>query len=64
MVKHGDYYTTYSNIAKVYVKKGDHLRTGGQIGTIGRDTNAGGHFMHFELWRNKTKENPSSWIKK
>jgi len=64
MVKHGDYYTTYSNVAKVYVKKGDRLRTGGQIGTIGRDTNAGGHFMHFELWRNKTKENPSAWIKK
>ena len=63
MVKHGDYYTTYSNIAKVYVRKGDRLKTGGQIGTIGRDTNAGGHVLHFEIWRNKSKQNPSSWIK-
>ncbi len=63
MVKHGDYYTTYSNIAKVYVKKGDRLKTGGQIGTIGRDTNAGGHILHFEIWHNKSKQNPSSWLK-
>lgn len=64
MVKHGNYYTTYSNIAKVYVKKGQQLRTGGQIGTIGRDTNAGGHILHFEIWYNKSKENPAHWIKK
>ncbi len=63
MLRHGDYFTTYSNIAKVYVKKGEKLRTGGQIGTIGRDTNAGGYFMHFEIWRNKNKENPELWIK-
>ena len=63
MIRHGEYFTTYSNIAQVYVKKGEKLRTGGQIGTIGRDTNAGGYVMHFELWRNKNKENPELWIK-
>lgn len=63
MVKHGNYYTTYSNIAKVYVKKGQRLKIGGQIGTIGRDTNAGGHLLHFEIWHNKNKENPANWIK-
>ena len=64
MVKHGDYFTTYSNIAKVYVKKGDELKTGEQIGTIGRDSNEGGYILHFEIWRNKRKENPALWIKK
>jgi septal ring factor EnvC (AmiA/AmiB activator) len=63
MVKHGDYYTTYSNIAKVYVKKGQILQTGGQIGTIGRAPKGKGHLLHFELWHNKTKENPMHWIK-
>lgn len=63
MVKHGDYYTTYSNIAKVYVKKGQVLQTGGQIGTIGRAPKGKGHLLHFELWHNKTKENPMHWIK-
>lgn len=63
MVKHGDYYTTYSNIAKVYVKKGQVLKTGGQIGTIGRDPKGKGHLLHFELWHNKNKENPMHWIR-
>lgn len=62
MVKHGDYYTTYSNIAKVYVKKGQMLQTGGQIGTIGRAPKGKGHLLHFELWHNKNKENPMHWI--
>jgi septal ring factor EnvC (AmiA/AmiB activator) len=64
MVKHGDYYTTYSNVAKVYVKQGQKLKQGGQIGTIGRDSNAGGHLLHFEIWHNKYKENPAVWLKR
>lgn len=62
MVKHGHYYTTYSNIAKVYVKQGQILQTGGQIGTIGRDPKGTGYLLHFELWHNKQKQNPLPWI--
>ena len=64
MINHGDYYTTYTNIAKVYVKKGEKVRTGGQIGTIGRGVNGAGYIMHFEIWKNKNKENPRLWLKK
>lgn len=64
MVKHGDYYTTYSNVAQVYVKKGDVLKTAAQIGSIGRDNSAGGHILHFEIWHDKEKENPGAWIGK
>lgn len=64
MVKHGDYYSTYSNVAKVYVKQGQKLKQGGQIGTIGRDSNTGGHLLHFEIWHNKYKENPAAWLKR
>ena len=64
MINHGDYYTTYTNIAKVYVKKGQKIRTGGQLGTIGRGLNGAGYIMHFEIWKNKNKENPKLWLKK
>lgn len=64
MVKHGDYYTTYSNVAKVYVKQGQYLKQGGQIGTIGRDSNTSGHLLHFEIWHNKYKENPAAWLRR
>lgn len=63
MVKHGDYYTTYSNIAKVYVKQGQQLKTGAQIGTIGRAPKGKGYLLHFELWHNKQKQNPLPWIR-
>ena len=64
MINHGDYYTTYTNIAKVYVKKGQKIRTGGQLGTIGRGLNGAGYIMHFEIWKNKNKDNPKLWLKK
>ncbi len=62
MVKHGDYFTTYSNIAIVYVKQGQALKTGAQLGSIGRDTENGGHMLHFELWHGKQKQNPAHWL--
>lgn len=64
MIKHGDYYTTYSNITKVYVKQGATLKKGASIGTIGRDSHSGSHILHFEIWHNKSKENPEHWLKK
>jgi len=64
MVKHGDYFTTYSNLAKVYVKTGQRIKTGAQLGSIGRDSQNGGHSMHFELWHGKQKQNPSYWLKR
>lgn len=62
MVKHGDYFTTYSNIAQVYVKQGQAVKTGAQLGSIGRDTEKGGHLLHFEIWNGKQKENPAHWL--
>lgn len=62
MVKHGDYFTTYSNIAQVYVKQGQAVKTGAQLGSIGRDTENGGHLLHFEIWNGKQKENPAHWL--
>jgi len=64
MIKHGDYYTTYSNIAKVYVKQGTSLKKGASIGTVGRDGHSGNHILHFEIWHNKSKENPEHWLRK
>lgn len=63
MVKHGNFYTTYSNIAKVYVKQGQQIKTGGQLGTVARAPDGKGHVMHFEIWHNKEKQNPSQWLR-
>ncbi len=64
MVKHGSYFTAYSNVSKIYIKKGQKVKQGAALGTIGKDHQTGNHILHFEIWKNKQKENPSLWIKR
>lgn len=63
MVKHGEYYTTYSNLSTVYVKRGKVIKRGDKLGLIHRDSGTGSYVLHFELWHGKTKQNPSHWIR-
>ncbi|MFZ4544909.1 MAG: murein hydrolase activator EnvC family protein [Saprospiraceae bacterium] len=58
ILQHGNYYTVYSNLDRVYVKKGDEVSFKKNIGKVA------GNSMHFELWQNREKENPSRWIAK
>lgn len=62
MVRHGDYYTTYSNLSSVSVKRGDKVSAKAKLGAVGKDTATGKYILHFELWKGKAKENPSAWI--
>lgn len=61
MIRHGDYYTTYSNLAAVSVKRGATVKARDKIGTVGKNTD-GAYLLHFELWKGKNKENPSAWL--
>lgn len=56
IVQHGNYYTVYSNLDRVYVKKGDEVSIRKSLGKVVGNT------LHFELWQNREKENPSLWI--
>ena len=58
MVRHGLYFTVYSKIASVSVKKGENVTTGQVIGHLGSDEPE----LHLEIWKDKTKMNPESWI--
>src|SRR5690606_18500375 len=62
MLKHGNYYTTYSNLGSVVVKRGEEVNSGAKIGTVAKDSNSGSYLLHFELWNGKTKENPEHWL--
>ena len=64
IIRHGNYLTLYSNLDQVYVKQGDSVVTGQQIGKIYTDREKGNSTMlHFEIWKEQTKLNPLSWIK-
>jgi len=65
IVRHGNYMTLYANIASVYVKQGDKVKTGQTLGKIYTDSeNGNSTLLHFELWKDRTKLNPESWLRK
>lgn len=63
MLKHGNYYTVYSNLNSTNVKIGDELKNGETLGTVGKDIKSGNYILHFEVWNGKNKENPEDWIR-
>jgi len=58
VVQHERYYTVYSNLQDVSVKKGEELSAGQDIGSLSSETPE----LHFEVWREKQRLNPASWI--
>ena len=62
MVQHGTkYFTFYCRMENIVVKKGDKVKTGQKLGTVGVIN--GTSQMHFELWKDKTPQNPSNWLR-
>lgn len=61
LIQHGEFFTMYSNLAKVFVNKGDEVNTQEDITTILTDEN-GKTELHFEIWQGNQKQNPSFWI--
>lgn len=65
LIRHGLYFTLYSNLERVYVKVGEKVATGQEIGRIHTNVSDGKTILHFEIWHeNRTTVNPSLWIKK
>lgn len=63
-IKHIDgYYTLYAHMAKVYVKKGQTIKQGQEIGYMGNTGRSFGAHLHFEVRKpNETKINPQPYI--
>ena len=65
VLRHGDYVTVYANIASLNVKKGDKVTGGQPLGRIFIDRNDGNRsVLHFELRREKEKQNPELWLRR
>ncbi len=62
VIQHGEYYSVYSKLNNVYVQSGDIIMSGEVIGEV--YNNEGVSELHFEIWKNKTKLDPSHWLKR
>lgn len=64
LVRHGNYFTAYSNLGKIYVKKGDKVSTKQEIGEVFTNPSNGQSILSFSIFKNAKTENPASWIYK
>lgn len=62
MINHGDYYTVYCHLSEVNVKTGDMVTTKQAIGMVYTDNDEERTVVHFEVWKNTAKLNPSDWL--
>lgn len=62
MLRHGDYFTIYSNLATVCVKAGDSVGTNAKLGTLSAGDNPDDYQLHFEVWFHTINQDPEIWL--
>lgn len=60
LLRHGSYFTAYTNLNSVSVSKGDKISRGQSLGTI--DTTDGQTVMNFQVWNGTSRQNPALWV--
>ena len=64
IIRHGEYFTVYSNIENVVVKRGDKVKTKQNLGTVHTNKTEGKTELHFELLKEQSRQNPANWLSK
>ncbi len=62
LIQHGNYISSYKNLSKVYVKKGDRIAAKQTIGQIFTNKDTGKTTLQFSLFQNTTPQNPALWL--
>ncbi|MFI5186244.1 MAG: murein hydrolase activator EnvC family protein [Chitinophagales bacterium] len=63
-IRHGKYFTVYSNLAGVNVSKGSPVSTGQPIGTVGQADDGSGGQIDFILMIENKNVNPEPWLRR
>jgi murein hydrolase activator len=61
-MKHGNFISTYYNLSKVYVKKGDKVKTKEELGEIFTNVLNNQTLLKFYLYQDTSRLNPEEWI--
>ena len=62
IIRHGEYFTVYSNLENVTVKRGDRVKTKQNIGTVHTNKTENKTELHFELLKEQSRQNPANWL--
>ena len=63
-IRHGKYFTTYSNLSGVSVEKGAMVKTGQVIGRTGKDDEGNGGQIDFIMTVETRKIDPQGWLRR
>ena len=64
IIRHGEFFTVYSNLQSVSVKKDQKVAIKQIIGVINTSLDDNKTELHFEVWQGKTTCNPAEWLSK
>ena len=64
IIRHGEYFTVYSNLENVTVKRGDKVKTKQNLGTVHTNKTENKTELHFELLKEQSRQNPANWLSK
>ncbi len=62
IIRHGKYFSVYSNLQSVSVKRLQTVTVKQAIGIAGKDPIEGVSEMHFEIWEGTSPLNPTPWL--
>ena len=64
LINHGEYFSVYSGLKEVSVKTGDKLLSKEKIGVVITNEQENKTELHFEIWKEYDKHDPSNWLYK
>lgn len=64
ILRHGNYFTVYSNLESVSIKAGQTVGKEQNLGTVAMDRKSGKSEVHFEVWQDKVRLNPTDWVRR
>ena len=62
IIRHGEYFTVYSNLENVTVKRGAQVKTKQSLGTVHTNKTEGKTELHFELLKETNRQDPALWL--
>ena len=62
LIKHGNYITAYKNLSKVFVKKGQKVKSKQDLGQIFTNKETGKTILQFSAFKGMKSEDPAFWL--
>ncbi|KRB54769.1 murein hydrolase activator EnvC [Flavobacterium sp. Root186] len=62
MIQHGDYFSVYQNLSKVFVSKGEKVSIKQNIGKVRTSGDSGKTVIKFLILQNTTNSDPENWL--